>query len=757
MATLCEQDINCLPLWRWSSTSDMIAPPTSDPQGLIARIFQTITSMGDVLGRLFYLLAGIVWNLLAAVMQKTHSSLVDASVFADEIASAVYRDVPDTILILVGIGVLVGIFTLPKDQKVQGYGRRALKRLVVAGVTVAVSAAIITASHLDYQRGADEPAQVAGSPSWMVMKLSDWAEPVIDPLTDNTVEVRGSTWETSGGAVDCGVWANRLTSHARDSEEVPAVAVSTSMLWERLYYDLWADTAYGDAAGEVSCVAAEWNAGFDGWEVDRVACATQSRSPVFSPPNYGAGTPISVFDCKWGESDVLPAEPARNKHLVWAPPSDRRLEGRLLAPFFLCSYDSENQSWGMNREAGGWREMPTYTNSLSFQPADVAEACDAWWSAVQMDVPDCSRWGEELLCFSEFPPFDIDPGELAKDLEQRGELASCEEGSRWRRYTDTAFEYTDDIPVVRLPDRFLGSKVSSKRDCENANRETAKEILSTVEGIAGEDMRHLGVQLQHRYDAAMTHPMWNDLPSPSSTSDRTVKAFSGEHGNLLLSGFMALINSVTYGILLLASALLVLFGGILLIAAGAMMPVSLLGLAMEHKPRQIAVKALKLAITGLLLSLGGYVIVVVLKLMVFHVVQIFDSDSGSSSSRLFYFLSGLVSLFLLTKFYKAWKQQRNAQGTGAQAGGGVMPDMRSRWRSTDSQIKSSRKQERESYKTQLADYRQNASEEEAKKAGARDASLISATKPSSAARRPVRIPKQQSGGAPPPQQPGGTG
>lgn len=393
---VCE-NTDCLPLWRWNPHLEV--PASSE------------TSWQSGVGNFLYFWAGFIWNLTSAAVEFSGYALTETAVLADRVAVWIWESVPAPVHMLIG-ALIIGSLFLP-SKKQSSYIRTVTRRVLAAGVVLGLFFSMAAAALRDVQAGEDTPAQSAGSPSWAIKEIAEWGDFF---LTDAVYAVSEApaAGDNSNGVLNCREYDNVLLAAAETEGRVTFAELASDRLWRRVFYSSWADTSYADAAGEVSCVVAEWQSGASVWEIRQIACHATAGAAAWSERG----------ECEW--SDIgLPEPEAGLEHLVWQPPVARSQTGRVATPWYVCS--RRDGLWRANPETSEWGSLLTVKAELSFSPPVVAEACEAWWDSTLPANFRCSEEGNQLLCSPNLLTDRVDPSELkGGELDQYNFVAAVD-------------------------------------------------------------------------------------------------------------------------------------------------------------------------------------------------------------------------------------------------------------------------------------------------------------------------------------------
>lgn len=599
---LCEKG-SCLPLKRWNAAADMVPEyvRTNDD------------TAGDWLGRLLFTTASLIWRIVASLMSFMHNSIQSIAVWADSFASTVIGTIPWEVQIFIGAGILIGIVFPPRNAPFRAHLRSIGKRLMATLVFLGLAGWLIAAASSDHARGDDEPGQAAGSPSWVITEINEWADPFVSYVHDSMADSIASTADHSGGVVDCQAWLHQLTEAAREHSSISEL--TTSRLWETLYHQPWADTAFGTASGEVSCVAAEWQTGRSGLETAKAACFSAGGSEAWYAPNPDRP---SAAVCLWDRTGRLPQRDGLNHDLTWLPPTKNAYTSSLLRPLYLCHWNAENGTWDVNKERplDVWGDVYNIRGETPYYESNIVEACGKWWNSTIEEGSGCSLIANRYVC----TPNPLDDGLDAKELSDFFQLDF-----------EVALNVAD---VISHSIEFL---VTGGGDSNNTRAA----------------------------DASLTHPIWHEPVVVQSNADSTVKSLNGQPDDVLTSGFLAFASALTYGFMLTAAALAVSIGGVLMVVGAMILPFAALAFAIEGKPRQVASNAVKLLRNGMVMSIGGYAFSSALLLMVFFGANITAVRYGESDepNRLFILLAGIILGLLTAKIVLAAKKKQSMGDT----------------------------------------------------------------------------------------------
>lgn len=362
---ICE-GVNCLPLWRWNPAAELNT--TGDG------------SWTSEVGAVLFFLAGLAWNIAAAATELAAVAVTETALLSDRAAEWLWVSVPTPLRILIAAGVAATVF-LPSRTR-EAYIRNVAKRVGVAGLVLGLTFAVTAAATRDVNAGVDTPAQTAGSPSWAITEIGGWGDVLLDGIAGRSATDTGGGEGTSGGVLDCGDYVQRLVGAASADSTVPAAAVAADSFWRRAFWRAWADTGFADAAGEVSCVSAEWLAGTAPQQIREIACLTITGAAA------GEG-------CVWLLAG-LPDPAAGSGQLIWVGPAARAQTARLVTPWYVCSHT--DGAWRANPETVGWGALLTVRAEYGYTPAAVSQACAAWWDSTLPDNAGCSEEGNQLVC-----------------------------------------------------------------------------------------------------------------------------------------------------------------------------------------------------------------------------------------------------------------------------------------------------------------------------------------------------------------------
>jgi len=581
--TICDTTETCLPMWRWGNAAELLQPAPGSGSAAPAE-----TGIG--FGRFMFAVAALIWQLTAVAVGSAAATVSETAALADSVSAWAWRNVPVPVQLLIAALIVAGVF-IP-TSKTGLHPRGIAKRIIAAAFVLALSGFLLNSAVRDSNAGS-APAQTAGSPSWTVMEVSGLLEPLVHSTAETIAGSGTVRKDSSGGLVSCEAYITALRNTAQVNPDVPRLAFSADLLWEQVYYQNWASTAFNGAADEVGCVAAEWQSGATAGDILRGFCHALGNGPGFWDEDSSA--------CDW-EQLGLPA-PVQPSQLLWQTPVHRTHHSRLLLPWYLCSPAGDG-SWRQNSETAHWdSEVQPSSPDLRYTPQAVAEACGAWWDSELPGEFGCSEEGDQLVC--------------------------------------TRNELDDRVKIGELSDEqitFLALEAAAALRPELFDDRPPPAWAAAVP------------------TAADTHPVWQAELHSVSVSDNTARALAGSPTGTFTAGGLAAANALFFGTLIAAAALAVVVGSWMLLVALVLMPLAVLGYAMAGRPRVLASNAAKLAANGLAVFAAGHVLSFGLLAVVFALPGFFGSSADTGQAQLVYFFFGGVLWFILVRTaWRHWK------------------------------------------------------------------------------------------------------
>lgn len=548
---VCENGIDCLPMFRWGWVSDQVR--------------QENTGFLDNLGNLMFFVGAMIWQIVGVLLRFLEFSLVETSLLADRVTAWLFTSLPLAVQVAIGFGFVISI-VLGAGSKLGGVRKTAVT-LVLSASLLGVFTFLVRAAVAEVNSGDTTPAQEFASPSWIVNEISTIIDPVLSEATDIASDFP-RTGE-SGGVLNCHRYRDKLVETAE--KDIPyATLAASSTIWEQTYFSYWTDVSFRDAETELACLVSEWEAGVNAWEIASIACYSLAD--------------LSDGECDWTKAGL--PEPTIKNLTNWSGPIHISQTTNLVIPWYLCAYDNESNRWRINREANDWHSYFTLEGTQSYSPAALQEACGRWWNSEIVEGLDCQTEVDNILCTLNPQPDNVQD--------------------------------------------------------ENIDDESA-ELLADIERIRPElldDSRIPPWAISPT--AASSHELWATQIAPGQALDDTTLALIGQPEGVLLAGFLAVINAITFGGLILFGTSIALLGGVMLVFAIMFLPAAAIAYTIQGSARAMAGNIIALAKRGLLYLVVGHGMMLTLLLVVFVIARFFETDDTGDEARIFLLVFNLI-------------------------------------------------------------------------------------------------------------------
>ena len=623
----------CLPMWRWGDLIGGNMPNTTGDQNSLS---ETWTDIIFALGGLMWRIAGFFVNLASDAL-NTLASMADTGL--GFIASLM----PPAVYMVLFVLAMVGVFW--SQEKGFSNIRTAGFRVLRWGFLTALAGSIIVAAGLDVAAdkpngGRDNAGQVVLSPSWFATLISDAAEPVL-AASANTLSGDFAVSE-SVDALHCAKYENALSYPDHLTGEGETTRIAVNQIWMNLYYRPWTRSVLGtdEAAARAGCRIAEWRAKIPAEHQEIVTCAAVEQE------NWKQRLDMTSNNCYWGASGVknignitIPPQQAGSggtntdpgrprevqissdinvtygRRIQWQQPqlygSTRLAEA--VTPWIVCEYDPDATQWIASEAAQPWVNSQKSETVARFRyvhnrqgvryQGNIEEACEKWWRG----FPEDSDREDEDRCdviIGTFYHCAIDEEardtEIAKLIEEDYPDADDEQKERLATNLSLAFAAGNERP-------------------------SSSEIESTP-------LPYGSMQDLHRLWAA----------PPEITSDPLTAALGGDYGLNSGDKITGFINAFLYGGAVLIITGMVFLGGLWVLLAAVLLPFALFSLTLEGRPRTISKKVFSYAKRGLLFSIGGNAILLVVIFMLTMIRSLFNQSGYTAGSA--YTMAGLLLL-----------------------------------------------------------------------------------------------------------------